>query len=80
MSNRPDRPFAQGTALVSLVTALTCAFAGNADASRPAVAPDTGEAKLSARVDALVKRIQAAEPALLRNLPALRNVAQWRNR
>jgi hypothetical protein len=80
MSSQSNKPFGQGTAVVSLVAALTCACAGNALASRPATAPDTGEAELSARVASLVKRLQAIEPALVRELPALKNIAQWRNR
>ena len=80
MSDQPDRPFAQRTAVVSLVAALTCAFANDAAASRPAAAPNRSETELSARVAALAKRLQALEPTLLRDLENSPKIAQWRNR
>ena len=80
MSHQPDKPFTQRTAVVSLVAALTCAFANDAAASRPTVTPNSGEPELSARVASLVQRIQIIEPTLLRHLPAQRTIAQWRNR
>jgi hypothetical protein len=80
MSHQPDKPFTQRTAVVSLVAALTCAFANDAAASRPAVTPNSGETELSARVASLAKRLQALEPALLRDLENSPKIAQWRNR
>jgi len=80
MSSQSEKPFGQGTAVVSLVAALTCACAGNALASRPSAAPEPGEAGLSARVAAVAKRVQAIEPTLLRDIGNSRILAQWRNR
>jgi len=75
MSNQPDRPFAQGTAVVSLVAALTCAFAGNAAASRNPVAAAPDETQFSARVKTVVDQLRRSEPTL----PRTGNIAKFRN-
>jgi hypothetical protein len=80
MSHHPDKPFGQGTAVVSLVAALTCAFASNAVASQAPAQPRGGEQELSARVATIVERMRLVGPTLVRDLPPNMNIAQWRNR
>jgi len=80
MSNQSGKSFGHKPAIVSLVAALSCAGAGHALASRPTAVTNTGGADLSARIAALGERIEAIDPALVRDLPDLTNIAQWRNR
>ena len=75
MSDQPDRSFAQGTAVVSLVAALTCAFANTTVAGGTPSAAVTGETELSARVKTLVEQLRRAEPTL----PRTGNIAEFRN-
>jgi hypothetical protein len=75
MSNQSDSPFAQRTAVVSLVAALTCTFAGNAAASLTPAAAAPGEMQFSARVKTLVDQLRRAEPTL----PRTGSVAEFRN-
>ena len=70
----------QGAAVVTLVSAVACALACDARASRLPVEPSAGDQELSARVAAIVERIRLREPTLLRDLPPEATIAQWRNR
>lgn len=75
------RPYLRhGPTVVSLVAALTCAFASNASASRSSVPARVDNDQLAARVAAIVERIRLSEPTLLRDLSPDAKVAQWRNR
>jgi hypothetical protein len=69
-----------GPAVVSLIAALTCAFASDASASRPPATARVDSDQLVARVAAIVERIRLGEPTLLRDLPPDAKVAQWKNR
>jgi hypothetical protein len=69
-----------GPTVVSLVAALTCAFASDASASRSSVPARVDSDHLAARVAAIVERIRQVEPTLIRDLPPDSKVAQWRNR
>jgi hypothetical protein len=80
MPNQPDNPFGQRTAVVSLVAALSCAFASDALASGAPAQPTSGEREFSARAATVVERMRLVEPALLRDLPPNMSIAQWRNR
>jgi hypothetical protein len=55
-------------------------LAGDAVASRLPAEPSASERDLSARVAAIVERIQLGEPTLQRDLPPEAKIAQWRNR
>jgi hypothetical protein len=79
MSSQSGKPAGQKTVLISLVAALTCAYASDAAASRSSVAPAVDGADLSARVTALVERVRALRPALVRDLPAASKTAQFKN-
>jgi hypothetical protein len=81
MSNDLDRkpPLCKGTVVVSLVAAVTCVLASDALASRLAAEPPVGEQKLTARVAAIVERVRLVDPALVRDLPPEKKIAQWRN-
>ena len=80
MSDQHRPHLRHGPTVVSLVAALTCAFASDASASRPSVAARIDNDQLAARVAAIVERIRLSEPALLRDLPPDSKVAQWKNR
>ena len=80
MSDQHRPHLRRGPTVVSLVAALTCAFASDASASRPSVAARIDNDQLAARVAAIVERIRLSEPALLRDLPPDSKVAQWKNR
>jgi hypothetical protein len=69
----------QGAAVVTLVSAVACALACDARASRLLVEPSAGDQELSARVTAIVEQIRVREPRLLRDLPPEVKIAQWRN-
>ena len=76
-----ERPHLRhGPTVVSLVAALTCAFASDASASRPSVAARFDKDQLAARVAAIVERIRLSEPTLIRDMPPDSTVAQWKNR
>ena len=75
MSNQPDKPFAQGTAVVSLAAALICTLAGNAGASPTPTAAAPDRVQFSARVKTLVDQLRSAEPTL----PRTSNIAEFRN-
>jgi hypothetical protein len=75
----PRSPLLKGTVVVSLVAAVTCAFASDALASRLPADRRTGEQELSARVAAIVEHVRLVNPALVRDLPAEKKIAQWRN-
>ena len=79
MSNQDHGPLGQGTAVVSLVATLTCAFANPALAARAPSETTIEHSQLSARVAAAVERMHLAEPSLLRDTPRERNMA-WSNR
>ncbi len=79
MSKQDRTPFSQGTALISIVAALACAFPGNAHAIRPPIDCGTGVGTLSARVAAVAKRIRLIESALPSDLPSDGNVALFGN-
>ena len=80
MSEQKRPHLRQGPTVVSLVAALTCAFASDASASRPSVPARVDSDHLAARVAAIVERIRLSEPTLIRDLPPDSKVAQWRNR
>jgi hypothetical protein len=80
MSEQKKPYLRHGPTVVSLVAALTCAFASNASASRPSVPARVDNDQLRVRVTAIVERIRLSEPTLLRELPPDATVAQWRNR
>jgi hypothetical protein len=81
MSCKLDRPASlQGAAVITVVAAVACALACDANASRLPVEPSAGDQELSARVAAIVERIRLLEPTLLRDLPPEAKIAQWRNR
>ena len=75
----PRSPLCKGTVVASLVAAVTCALASDALASRLPVDRCTGEQELSARVAAIVERVRLVNPALVRDLPPEKKIAQWRN-
>ena len=81
MSNNldPRSPLCKGTVVVSLVAAVTCALASDALASRLPADRCTGEQELSARVAAIVEHVRLVNPALVRDLPPEKKIAQWRN-
>ena len=78
MSSKDDRRRAAGREIgtASLVTMVTCAIATEAFASLQPVDPNRG---LSLRVNAVVERIKASDPALVRDLPQRRTIA-WNNK
>lgn len=75
----PRSSICKATVVASLVAAVTCALAGDALASRLPAAQCTGEQELSARVSAIVESVRLVNPALLRDLPREKKIAQWRN-
>ena len=75
----PRSPLCKGTVVASLVAAVTCALASDALASRLPADPRAGEQELSARVAAIVERVRLIDPALVRDLPPEKKIAQWRN-
>jgi len=78
MPGKSSRRSAAGRdlAAISLVATIACAGASGALAGP---SPPDANAALAARVAALVERISLHEPALMRDLPPERNIAQWRN-
>jgi hypothetical protein len=75
------RPAAgQEIAATSLVAIVACALASEALASPSPAAPGPGQRDLSARVAAIVERINLGEPTLIRGLPPERTIMAWRNR
>jgi hypothetical protein len=72
MSNKPDRRtiLTRETTAVSIVAALACVLSSDANASRPAAEANVGAQDLATR----------AEPTILRDLPAVTKMAQFRNR
>jgi hypothetical protein len=78
MSNQDHRPLGQGTAVLSLVATLTCAFANPALANRGPGEMAAKDAQLSARVAAAIERMRLVEPSLLRDMRRDRNMA-WSN-
>jgi hypothetical protein len=78
MSNKDDRRPAAGREIgaVSLVAMVTCALATDALAT---LHPADANGELSARVAAVVERINASDPALVRDLRQRRTIA-WSNR
>jgi hypothetical protein len=75
----PRSPLCKGTVVASLVAAVTCALAGDALASRLPADRCAGEQELSARVAAIVAHVRLLNPALVRDLPTEKKIAQWRN-
>jgi hypothetical protein len=80
MSNQSDKPFGQTTAAISLVAALTCAFATDAATSRSPSPASSRETELSGRVASLVDRVRQVAPGLLAASQTHGKIAQWRNR
>jgi hypothetical protein len=75
----PRSPLLKGTVVATLVAAVTCALASDALASRLPADRCTGEQELSARVAAVVAHVRLVNPALVRDLPPEKKIAQWRN-
>jgi hypothetical protein len=69
----------QGSVVVSLVAAVACALATDTHASRLETNANVGEQELTTRVARIVERIEAGDPALVRDLPPENKIAQWRN-
>ena len=80
MSDQHRPHLRHGPTVVSLVAALTCAFASDASASRTSVAARVDNEQLADRVAAIVEQIRLSEPTLIRDLPPDAKIAQWRNR
>jgi hypothetical protein len=70
----------QGAAIVTLVSAVACALASHAHASRIPVDRSASDQELSVRISAIVEQIRLGDLRLLRDLPPEAKIAQWRNR
>ena len=82
MSNKPDRRtiLTRETTAVSIVAALACVLSSEANANRPAAEANVGAQDLSPRAASIVEWSRLREPPVLRALPAVTKMAQWRNR
>jgi hypothetical protein len=69
----------RGTAVVSLLTAITCALTTDALAGLPRAQSRARERELSARAAAIVERIRLGDPTLVPAQPPETRIAQWRN-
>jgi hypothetical protein len=82
MSNKSDRRtiLTRETTAVSIVAALACVLSSEANASRPVAEANVGAQDLATRAASIVEWIRLREPTILRDLPAVTKMAQWRNR
>jgi hypothetical protein len=80
MSDQHKPYLRHGPTVVSLVAALTCAFASDASARPPSVAARVDNEQLAARIGSIVEQIRLHKPTLIRDLPPDAKIAQWRNR
>jgi hypothetical protein len=55
-------------------------LSSEANASRPAAEANVGAQGLATRAASIVEWIRLREPTILRDLPAVTKMAQWRNR
>jgi hypothetical protein len=80
MSKKPDRipTSVPAAAAVSLVAAVACALASEAQASRLPTELNVGGSGLSTRVAAIAERVRASDTTFLSRVPSEPKMA-WRN-
>jgi hypothetical protein len=80
MSSKPDRTTnsVQTAAAVSLVVLVACALANDAHAKQLPAEPGVADSALSARIGAIVNRVNAGQPTFRSQLPRELKMA-WGN-